>query len=98
MPVARSASAAELVGDGERVARGHGRRGLELGRDAVLLEQLAPEPVVEDLGLDHVAVELRGDLVAAALAQGDELGVAHLGDRLARERPRGDALDRASGP
>src|SRR5512134_1873979 len=64
----------ELVGDGERGARGLGRRGLQLGRDAVLLEQLAPEAVVEDLlGLDDVAVEVRGGPVAGALAQGDEL-------------------------
>src|SRR5262245_12074058 len=83
----------ELVGDGERVARRLGGEPLRFGGGAEPLEHGAAEAVVLDLlGLDDVAIEARRLVVAGALAEGDELGVAHLGDRLAGERPGGDAL------
>ena len=90
---------AQLVGDGEARARRARRQLLELVGDRVLGEELRPHLVVVDLlGMDDLEVELRGAGVAHRAAELDELRVAHLGDRFARERPGGDALDGGAQP
>ena len=94
-PVVLDGQIAQLVGDRQGVAHGGGGELLELGGGGVLLQVLQAEViVVELLGLDRLVVEARRLLVADRAAEAHELGVAHLGDRLAGEGAGGDPLDR----
>src|SRR5258708_6752306 len=85
----------QLLGELQGLIRRRAGRGLRFVARGELREQGAPELVVVLLvGLDDVAVEGRGVAIPAALAEADELRVAHDGERLARELPGRDALHR----